>query len=118
MTTRTIHTLDSLQLAVDGSYYTIVGAGGDLDEWVKGYDEWLTEAGMSPPVQWFTTTGEKVNKFVARKHGTLDYRDAFQSDLVFLLFPLDGLDVTKLSIFKLRMQDRWFDDIVANMRRA
>lgn len=31
------------QTAYDGSYYTIVGAGGDLTEWINGYEGMLTE---------------------------------------------------------------------------
>ena len=34
-----------------------------------------------------------------------------------MAFPLDGLDVNKLAMFKLQMRDRWFDDIVDNNAR-
>ena len=40
--------------------------------------------------------------------------NAYPRDIHFLAFPMDGLNVGKLSMFKLRMDDRWFDDIVAN----
>ena len=36
--------------------------------------------------------------------------------LTFLLFPLTDLNTGKLAMFKMRMQDRWFDDIINNMR--
>ena len=38
----------------------------------------------------------------------------YDDNLTFLAFPLDGLDVGKLAIFKLQMGDRWFDDVVDN----
>lgn len=38
----------------------------------------------------------------------------FKNDLKFLAFPLDGLNVGKLAMFKLKMGDRWSDDIIAN----
>lgn len=34
-----------------------------------------------------------------------------------LMFPLDGLNVGKLAMFKIRFGVRWFDDIVDNMER-
>ena len=34
----------------------------------------------------------------------------------FLAFPLDGLNVNKLAILKLQLGDRWFDDIVDNLK--
>lgn len=100
-----------LLAAQDGSYYTIVGAGGDLNVWIDGYEEELAKAGIGKPVRWFTTTGKDVNEF---SHA--EGNDRFPSDLTFLLFPLDGLAIGKLSIFKLQWQDRWFDDIVMNIR--
>lgn len=105
-------TLDNLRDAEQGSYYTIVGAGGSLDEWVTGYEKILEEAEIGKPVEWFTTTGAAVNSHTS----PTNEHDAFPDDLAFLLFPLDGLDVGKLAMFKLRMQDRWFDDIVDNIR--
>ena len=41
----------------------------------------------------------------------------YPDDLVFLAFSLDGLDVGKLAMFKLRFGARWFDDIVENNAR-
>lgn len=116
MTTTTIHPLASLALADDGSWYTILGAGGDLQEWVAGYEKELVEAGCGTPTQWFQTTGAAINHYAATRRGPLRPEDEFQPDLTVLLFPLDGLDVGRLAIFKIRWQDRWFDDIVDNMR--
>jgi len=43
--------------------------------------------------------------------------NAYQNSLNFLAFSLDNLNINKLAMFKLRCQDRWFDDIVDNNRR-
>ena len=112
-------TSDDLQEAFDGSYYTIVGAGDLLDEWVDGYEKLLEEKEIGKPVEWLTTTGEAVNAFAASHlGGQIQARDRFRPDLPFLLFPLTDLNTGRLAIFKMAMQDRWFDDIVQNMRRA
>lgn len=113
MTTKTkVHVLNDLQQAEDGSYYTIRGAGGDLSEWVTGLTKVLKEEGIGTPTAWYTTTGRAVNEY-ARPTSPFD---AFQDDLVFLLFPLDGLDVGRLALFRIRAGDVWFDDMVQNMR--
>lgn len=107
----------NLEKAKAGSFYTICGCGGDLQQWVDGYNEMLKEQGIGRPSEWFVTTGGRVNDFAAQ-YGDIEIasRDQFKNDLTFLMFPLDGLDVGKLAMFKLVMQDRWFDDIVDNMR--
>lgn len=108
----TITRLRSLRHAEDGSYYTITGAGGDLNEWVEGIEKLLAEKEIGKPKRWYTTTGADVNEYVhpARED------DRYPDDLTFLMFPLDGLDISRLAIFKIRMEDRWFDDIVQNIR--
>ena len=40
--------------------------------------------------------------------------NAYPDDLTFLMFPLTGLNMGRLAIFKILMSDRWFDDIVDN----
>lgn len=107
-----IETLEHLVMADEGSFYTIIGAGGDLQEWVDGYNQWLAEEEIGRPIKWFMTTGQQVNEYARPSNRD----DMFPADLTFLLFPLDGLHVGKLAIFKLTHQDRWFDDVVANMR--
>jgi hypothetical protein len=118
---QTIPTITDLSVAMDGSYYFIAGAGGDLNEWVEGYakmmHEW--EAGdIGEPCEWFQTTGAAVNHFA--EHGGHDVadRDHFPDDITCLLFPLDGLNMSLLPIFKIAMEDRWFDDVIQNMRRS
>lgn len=103
----------NLELAYEGSYYTILGAGGDLTEWVAGYNGMLQAAGIGTPAHWYTTTGREINAYAATKG---DVTDPFQDDLTALLFPLDGLTgVGALAVFKIQNGDRWMDDIVNNM---
>ena len=92
-----------------GSWYTITGCGGDLNEWKNGYQDLLNQEGIGTIQQWVEFTGADMNA-----HYGLKGVNAYPSDLHFLAFPLDGLNVGKLAMFKLRMEDRWFDDIVAN----
>ena len=118
-TRKTIKPITDLKAAYDGSYYTILGAGGDLNDWVEGYEKFLSEEGIGTPTAWFTTTGGRVNKFARlRVGGELIPCDEFADDLVVLLFPLDGLNIGKLAIFKINMNDRWFDDVIQNMKGA
>ena len=98
-----------LRKAYDGSYYAITGAGGDLDEWKNGYGTMLSKAGIGSVSEWVSFKGSDMN----REFG-LSGENRYQDDITFLAFPLDGLDVGKLAIFKLQMGDRWFDDIVGN----
>lgn len=99
--------------AYNHSYYTIVGAGGDLQKWTNGYQELLDQQGIGRISQWYTFKGKDIDSVFG-----LEGDDAFKSSLTFLAFPLDGLDVGKLAIFKLRMEDRWFDDIIDNCRSS
>ena len=103
---------DLLQLAYEGSYYTITGCGGDLNEWKAGYEKMLADEGIGKPIKWIDFTGKDMNEIY-----NLTDNNAYPEDLHFLAFPLDGLEVGKLAIFKLTMQDRWFDDIVDNNAR-
>ena len=95
-----------------GSWYTITGCGGDLNEWKNGYQDLLIRENIGMIQQWVEFTGADMNA-----HYGLTGCNAYPSDLHFLAFPLDGLNVGKLAMFKLRMEDRWFDDIVANNER-
>ena len=103
---------ETFRKAYDGSYYTIEGAGGDLQEWKDGYSDMMQEAGIGKPAEWIEFTGKAMNDEF-HLHGD----NAYPDDLHFLAFPLDGLDAGKLSMFKLHMGDRWFDDIVDNNAR-
>lgn len=115
-----ITSVDGLKEAYDGSYYTIEGAGGDLDEWVNGYEELLKKADIGTPSKWVTFKGELVNRY-AEDGGKFEIKPLymFKPELTFLAFPLDGMQGGLLSIFRLKpwINDKWFDDIVCNMRR-
>ena len=94
-----------------GSYYTIVGAGGEPQEWIDGYSKMLQDAEIGIPSKWVVFKGREVN----RHFGIT--ADPFPNDLTFLAFSLDGLNVAKLAMFKLQQGDRWFDDIIDNTLR-
>ena len=96
----------------DGSWYTIEGAGGNVEEWEKGIQDLLNKEGIGEVKRWVTYSGKDMNEW-AKLTGT----NAYPDDLTFISFPLDGLDSGKLAIFKIRMRDRWFDDIVDNNAR-
>lgn len=104
-----VETNSMLKKAYDGSYYTIVGAGGDINEWKQGYQDLLDKEGIGKIKEWIEFTGDDMNK-----EFQLTGDNAYEPDLHFLAFSLDGLNLSKLAIFKIRMQDRWFNDIVDN----
>jgi hypothetical protein len=117
MDIREITAKAGLQMAYEGSYYFIGGCGDPLDEWVTGYHGLLAEEGIGEPREWFKTTGALVNDFAFPEGWISTNHDCFKPDLTVLMFSLDGLNAGKLALFKLRMQDRWFDDVIDNMRR-
>lgn len=98
-----------LKRAYDGSYYTISGAGGEIKDWKDGYAELLCKEGIGTITEWIEFSGKDMNEEFKLTNKNR-YPDSFQ----FLAFPLSGLDVGKLAMFRLRMGDRWFDDIVDN----
>ena len=106
-----------LEKAYEGSYYFIAGTGGELTEWVSGYEDLMVQREIGTPTAWLKTNGATVNGFASQHHRSLIVsNDQFPGDLACLLFPLEGLDVGRLAMFKLQMEDRWFDDVVQNMR--
>lgn len=109
---------NDLQAAYDGSFYTILGAGGEISEWVNGYNGLLAEEEIGEPTDWFRTTGESLNRFAEQGGNEIAPRDQFPADLTVLMFSLEALNVGRLAMFKLRMEDRWFDDVIQNMRRS
>lgn len=113
---RTLTAAD-LHEAQAGSYYTIRGAGGPLHEYIEAVETFLADAEIGKPQEWFTTTGLEVNEYARlTKRGEIVSVDKFPSDLTFLMFPLDGLQVGRLAVLRLQMQDVWFDDMIDNMR--
>ena len=103
-----------LSRAYKGSYYTILGAGGDLQEWVQGYGDLLEGAGILGTPKWYSTTGAEVNAFM----GDVSLGNQFPEDLVILMFDHSDVDPGRLALFRIQQQDRWFDDIVDNARRG
>lgn len=101
-----------LNEAYNGSYYTIIGCGGDLQEWKEGYQKLLNEKEIGTITKWIEFTGKDMNEELG-----LEGKDKYPDDLLFLAFNLDNLNIGKLAMFKLQMGDRWFDDIVENLRR-
>ena len=95
----------------EGSWYTITGAGGDINEWKQGYERLMIKEGIGTPKEWVSFKGKDMNDYYGLV-GSVAYLD----DLTFLAFPLTDLEQGKLIYFKLRMGDRWFDDIVDNNR--
>ena len=102
----------NLDKAYKGSYYTISGTGGNLQEWITGYEKELAAAGIGKPSEWLLTSGADVNNFAGKK-GFIN--DPFHPQVGILMFPLDGLNIGKLALFRLQWNDRWFDDIINNM---
>lgn len=98
--------------AYNGSYYTILGCAGDLNEWTAGYKDLLETRGIGTPKEFITFKGADMNEFYG-----LTGDNAYNDELTYLMFPLNALDVAKLAIFKLQAGDRWFDDIVDNNQR-
>lgn len=98
--------------AYNGSYYTIIGCGGDLNDWKNGYNKMLNEQGIGTPTEWIEFTGKDMNEVYG-----LVGDNAYQDDLHFLSFPLDGLNIGKLAMFRMITGDMWFDDVVDNNRR-
>lgn len=91
------------------SAYTITGVGGNITDWMEGITEALQKNKIGTPQCFFTFTGAQMNE-----RYSLRDKIAYPDDLHFLAFPLNGLNVDKLALFKLAQHDRWFDDIVDN----
>lgn len=92
-----------------GSYYTVTGCGGDINEWKDGYAEMFKSQGIGIIKEFEVFKGKDMNDFYK-----LEGNNKYPDDLTFLAFPLDGLNVPKLAIFRIQMNDKWFDDIVDN----
>lgn len=100
--------VSDLRRAYREAWYTIIYAGGDLQEWTDGYNEMLAEQEIGKPVEWYYCKGEDINKTFKKKE--------FKATKTVLMFPLDGLRMSRLAIFKLHMGDHWFTDVINNAR--
>lgn len=96
--------------AFKGSYYTILGCGGDLQEWKDGYADLLKREEIGTIEEWIHFTGKDMNDTFRLKES-----NAYPSDLNILAFDLSGItNIGKLAMLRLRLHDKWFDDVVAN----
>ena len=98
-----------LEDAYNGSWFTIEGAGGDINDWVNGITEELEKLKIGTPKEWIVFKGKQISDH-------WDFVDRYPDDLTVLCFPLDGLNAGKLAMYKLQLGARWFDDIVDNSR--
>ena len=94
---------ESLRHMRDKEGLIIQGCGGDLDEWVKGINDILTEEGI-------LLDGARME----------DCKRFTDGDLTCLLFPFDGakLDMGKFAIWRLKSHETfggtWLSDYVPN----
>ena len=91
------------------SAFTIEGAGGDLNDWMKGINELLAEKNIGQVDTFYTFSGKLMNDTY-----NLTGSNRYPDDFTFLCFKLDGLDIGKLAMFKLQFGARWLDDIIDN----
>lgn len=103
---------DNIGIAYDRWFYTILGAGGDINEWIQGYQDLCDKEGIGTIKQWYRTTGKVLNDAYDLIGG-----HRFKANLNILMFDYEGMDVGKLAIFKLKMGDRWFTDVIDNSVR-
>ena len=96
-------TTDDLRRMGNSEGLILQGCGGDLQEWVDGINEMLTEEGI-------LRNGSKFTDCSSFEH----------DGLTCLLFPLKGIDIdaSRLAIWRLRTHDTfggtWLSDYVPN----
>ncbi len=57
---------DKMLEAFENSYYFIAGTGGEIDEWINGYEDLMKKEDIGTPKVWYLTTGDVVNNFFIR----------------------------------------------------
>lgn len=99
----TVIEAETLRYMKDKEGLIIQGCGGDLDEWVKGINDILTEEGI-------LLDGTRME----------DCKRFTDANLTCLLFPFDGakLDMSKLAVWRLKSHEAfggtWLSDYVPN----
>ena len=96
----------------DNSAFTFEGLSFDnFDELKEQINDILEQEhiGRVKPENFFTYKGKDMNDYYM-----LTGSNRYPDDLTFVSFLFDGLDVSRLTMFKLRIGARWFDDIVSN----
>lgn len=104
-----VDNLETFDELYDSSAFTVLGAGGELEEWMNAINEMLKSEEIGHVEEFYTFKGSQMNE---KYH--LTGNNAYNNDLTFLAFKLKGLNINKLAIFKLNFGARWFDDIVDN----
>jgi len=108
-TSKTNMTLERLE---NGSAFTVSGAGGNINDWAIGLKKMLKDKNIGHVDIFYTWTGKFMNE-TYKLSGKVAYPDNF----VFIAFPIEGMDIGKLAIFKMEFGARWLDDIVDNNTR-
>lgn len=109
MTIKTISTEKEIKELYDNSYSTILGAGGDLQEWVDGITNWMKENNFGEMSNIVTFKGKDVNDLY-----NLEGDNRFKDDLTILAWSNDKIDMGRYCIPRMQMGIRWFDDIIDN----
>lgn len=102
---------EMFQQFYDGSYCTYEGAASEkgYKDWFDGVNKVFKEKDIGQIKTMYVFSGKDMNDFF-KLTGT----NAYPDDLHFISFPLDGLDMGRLAMFKMSAGFRWFDDIVDN----
>lgn len=100
---------DTLSELENASAFTVIGAGGDLNEWCIGLNEIFAGEKIGQVTEFYSFKGKLMNETYRLTGYT-----AYNEDITFLSFKLDGLDVGRLAMFRLKFGAKWLDDIVSN----
>lgn len=103
---------NELDKLFDTSAATILGAGGPIEDWIIGIQEWIKENQYGEAKTFYLYSGKLVNI----KYG-LTGDNAFKDDLTILSYELDNVNQDKYGkycIDRLQKGIRWFDDIINN----
>ncbi len=106
-----VNSIDFFNAMYKGSFYTVIGVS-NTDEYRNGYESLMISEGIGKPKYWAVFKGQDMNR-----HYHLTGSNRYKDSLTFMAFPLKELDVSKLAVFRLKMGDHWFDDIVDNNSR-
>ena len=103
-----------LRVATEREHYVVLGVD-DPSTWAHGYDVLLRDAEIGEPSCYFLTTGAEINHFAGVMYGS---HRMLPPGLTVMMFPIEGLDVSRLATFRLRqgLRDKWFSDLIASMQ--
>ena len=109
MNIKTISTEQEIKEVYNNSYSTILGAGGDLQEWVDGISKWMKENDFGEMSNIVTFKGKDVNDIYG-----FEGDNRFQDDLIILAWANNKIKLNRYCIPRLQMGIRWFNDIIDN----